>query len=78
MTTTPGMASDLPAADGSVTTPPEVSARSAPAPARAATWPASATAETSRIHFIGAYPKDTGQETSFGTEFREYFGVFRS
>jgi len=46
--------------------PPEVSARSAPAPARAAIWPASATAETSRIHFIGAYPKDTGQETSFG------------
>lgn len=71
MTTTPGMASDLPAADGSVTTPPEVSARSAPAPARAATWPASATADTIKNHFMAAYPKDTGQKTGFWTEFRE-------
>jgi len=54
-----------------VTTPPEIAAPSGPAPARAATWPASATAETMSNHFIAAYPKDTGQETSFRTEFRQ-------
>src|ERR1035437_2743473 len=71
VTTTPGRASDLPPAGGRVTTAPEVSARPVPVSARTATWPTSATAVSSRNHFIAAYPKDTGQETSFGTEFRE-------